>query len=226
MTGSDPRHVPAAGRRGLEWLYDPVVAVTMREHAVRAAIGDLALTTPVDGAIVDVGCGTGSQLIALAHRDHSRRLIGVDVDAGILNRARAKLAAAGVNAELLRGDAGTVPLEDHLTAAAISSLVLHHLPPHGKRAALRELVRVVCPGGRVIVLDWGEPVDLLTRTGFRLLRALDGYANTADHAAGRLPTLIGDAGLDDVRRDRSWRTVWGSLELWTGTAPARLANDD
>lgn len=66
MTSRAERYVPAAGRRGLEPLYDPVTKLTMRERAFRAAITDLALTAPNDGPIMDLGCGTGSQLLQLA----------------------------------------------------------------------------------------------------------------------------------------------------------------
>lgn len=47
--------MPAAGRGGLEALYDPVMALTMRGRAFRAAITDLALTAPDDGPIMVSG---------------------------------------------------------------------------------------------------------------------------------------------------------------------------
>ncbi len=75
--------------------------------------------------------------------------------------------------------------------------------PRGLTSWLAELARVLQPGGRLIVVDWGKPTGPMTRIGFRLLRALDGFQNTAEHAAGRVPTLIADAGFNPVSRTSS-----------------------
>lgn len=76
----------------------------------------------------------------------------------------------------------------------------------------------VSPGrgrGRLVIADWGRPDGLLTGAGVLLLRGLDGFENTAHHAAGRLPALIEEAGFIGVRTRQRWSTVWGSLELTT-----------
>lgn len=220
MTKQSERHVPAAGRRGLEALYDPVMALTMRECAFRAAITDLALTAPDDGPIMDLGCGTGSQLLQLARLAPGRELIGIDIDTAILERARGKLTAAGVSANLLHGSADALPLDDTSVVVAITSLVLHHLTPATRRRTLVELIRVLRPSGRLVVVDWGKSTSPVTRIGFRLLRTLDGIHNTAEHAAGQLPTLIARTGFEQVASPTRWSTVWGTLELWTANRPA------
>jgi len=220
VTKQSERHVPAAGRRGLEALYDPVMALTMRECAFRAAITDLALTAPDDGPIMDLGCGTGSQLLQLARLAPGRELIGIDIDTAILERARGKLTAAGVSANLLHGSADALPLDDTSVVVAITSLVLHHLTPATRRRTLVELIRVLRPSGRLVVVDWGKSTSPVTRIGFRLLRTLDGIHNTAEHAAGQLPTLIARTGFEQVASPTRWSTVWGTLELWTANRPA------
>ncbi len=98
---------------------------------------------------------------------------------------------------------------------------MHHLTPAARRRTLVELLRVLQSNGRLIVVDWGKPTGPLTQIGFRLLRALDGFQNTAEHAAGQLPTLIAAAGFDQVASPASWSTAWGTLELWTANRPAR-----
>ncbi len=50
---------------------------------------------------------------------------------------------------------------------------------------------------------------------FAGLQVLDGFANTADHPAGRLPGMVGEAGFADVRSRDTLRTTWGSFELLT-----------
>jgi ubiquinone/menaquinone biosynthesis C-methylase UbiE len=139
----------------------------------------------------------------------------MDVDAGILERARVKLAAADVRAELLCATAHDLPLADASVEVAITSLVLHHLTPREKRLALAELFRVLQHGGRLIVVDWGKPTGPLTRIGFQLLRMLDGFANTADHAAGQ---IAGNYCRSRVRR------FWQPEKLVHGLGQARAVD--
>jgi SAM-dependent methyltransferase len=114
--------------------------------------------------------------------------------------------------------AGSLPIADSSVDVVSASLLLHHLSPVAKLEAMRETHRVLIPKGRLVVADWGQPQDPVTRAGFFMLRLLDGFENTADHAAGRLPSLLTQAGFSDVRVGQQWRTLWGSLELITAEA--------
>jgi ubiquinone/menaquinone biosynthesis C-methylase UbiE len=71
-----------------------VLAVAMQERRFRGAMmarGDADL--PSDGTIIDVGCGTGTFAFSLASRRADANVAGVDGDAEILDRARAKVGA-------------------------------------------------------------------------------------------------------------------------------------
>jgi ubiquinone/menaquinone biosynthesis C-methylase UbiE len=209
------RYVPAAGRRVFSGVYDTVVAVTMRERAFRGAVLDAVLAPPAPSIVVDIGCNTGSVAIALARRAPQLRVVGVDADPDMLGRANAKLARSGPGATVdwMEGRAERLPCADASTDVALLSLVLHHLAPAGKDAALSEARRVLRPGGRLVVADWGRPRDPLTSVGFLALQLIDGFATTREHRAGRLAQRIEHAGLGDLRLVQRWRTVWGSLEL-------------
>ena len=63
--------------------------------------------------------------------------------------------------------------------------------------------------------DFGRSQDPLMRLLFAGLQVLDGFSNTADHPAGRLPGMIADAGFADVASGGSLRTTWGTFELLT-----------
>ena len=78
------------------------------------------------------------------------------------------------------------------------SLLLHHLDAAGKRAALAEAHRVLHPGGRLHIADWGKPQDPLMRAGLYTLAIFDGFDGIRDHAAGRLPLFIEDAGFAEA----------------------------
>jgi len=111
------------------------------------------------------------------------------------------------------GLADDLKLAAACTDAVVMSLVLHHLGPDAKRRALAEAVRVLRPDGRLYIVDWGRPATPLLRASFLVLQLLDGFDGTRDHAAGRLPEFVHDAGFTDTRRRGRLRTVWELLEL-------------
>lgn len=210
--GSKTRFVPAAGRRSLTRLYDPVIAVTMRERTFRSRFLQQITSELPDGArIVDVGCGTGTLAIELARLAPGAAVIGIDPDPAILQVAERKPGAERV--EWRRGSATSPLLEPGSADRVLMSLVLHHLGPEEKVRALRQAAQALGSAGRLHVADWGAPQDPIMRLAFFGLRLLDGFANTRDHAAGRLPSLIKDSGLTHLRTHDRLRTAWGSLEL-------------
>jgi ubiquinone/menaquinone biosynthesis C-methylase UbiE len=215
---ADTRFVPAAGIGALTRYYDRVIALTMRERLFRGKLLDQVVEDlPEAARIVDVGAGTGTFAISLAARAPGAEVIGVDLDPEALALARAKQGAAAVTWEL--GEAGQLPLAEASCDRAVMSLVLHHLDPAGKRAALAEARRVLRPGGRLHVADWGPAQDPLMRTTFFALQLIDGFDGTRDHAAGRLPGYVEGAGFASLERRGRLRTAWGSLELLSATRP-------
>jgi ubiquinone/menaquinone biosynthesis C-methylase UbiE len=214
---TEQRYVPAAGHAALTGLYDPIVAATMRERRWRPALLDVVSERlPESGTLVDVGSGTGTFAIAFAAARPDATVLAFDGDPEILERARRKPGAEAV--EWREGLAGELPLQPDRADAVVMSLLLHHLDPGPKQAALSDVRRTLRPGGCLHVADWGRPRGALPRAGFLALRCLDGFDNTRDHAAGRLPELIADAGFG---RPRAWRrlpTIWGTLELLLASA--------
>jgi len=142
--------------------------------------------------------------------------VGSDPDA--LALALGKPGAARVSWS--EGLATSLPLPDTGADAVVMSLLLHHLAPAAKRAALAEAARVLQPGGRLHIADWGRPHDPLMRAAFFVLQLADGFEGTRDHAAGLLPRLVAEAGFGDVTRTDRLRTAWGSLDLLAATKPA------
>jgi SAM-dependent methyltransferase len=206
------RYVPAAGRAAFTRLYDPVVALTMRERTFRprllAAVSD---ALPRGGRVLDVGCGTGTFALALAAARPDAEVAGVDGDPQALAIARAKPGAARV--AWREGLADAVPAPDAGADAVVLSLVLHHLTRAAKADALAEARRVLKPGGLLHVADWGRPHDPLMRAAFLGLQLVDGFATTRDHVSGALPGLIAAAGFTTPPPHARLRTVWGSLDL-------------
>lgn len=206
----DGRYVPAAGRHGLTSLYDPIVAVTMRERTFRPAL----VAQVADGtatAVLEIGCGTGSLTTLLARALPAASIIGLDPDPVALTRAQAKTRTQPI--EWLQGTAVKLPLSDESLDRVVASLVLHHLTAEEKLKALAEAHRVLRPGGRLHIADWGAPQDPIMSAAFFVLRAIDGFDRTRAHVRGELPALIAGAGFADIHLRDRLRTGWGTLEL-------------
>jgi ubiquinone/menaquinone biosynthesis C-methylase UbiE len=192
--------------------YDRSIAVTMREERWRPPLCARVLSgVPPNGHVVDVGAGTGTLAIALSQARPDVTVTGVDGDPEILALAQMKPGADRVSWR--SGLADELPLQTGAADAVVTSLVMHHLDRPTKERALAEIARVLRPGGRLHIADWGRPATPLLRGAFFVLQVLDGFDGTRDHAAGRLPQLVREAGFRDVHVYRRLRTAWGTLEL-------------
>jgi ubiquinone/menaquinone biosynthesis C-methylase UbiE len=101
--------------------------------------------------VVDVGTGTGILAGELARLGLS--VIAVDHSPRMLDAARTKLAELEIDSvELRAGEASALPIDDSSLDAAFAHMVLHYLPSPAD--AIREMARVVRPGGVVIAVDF------------------------------------------------------------------------
>jgi ubiquinone/menaquinone biosynthesis C-methylase UbiE len=212
------QYVPALGRPELTGLYDLVLSLVSRERRWRAAL--LSVLAPSDGdLIVDIGCGTGSQAIAIKSARPGARVIGVDPDPVVLAIAQAKARSRGVEVEWLQGfgHEADALVGRGVADAVISSLVLHQCDVPVKAGILRAMVRLGRPGARVLIADYGRqrgPMRLL----FRMVQAVDGFERTEFNAMGALPGLMRASGLTAVTELDRVATPTGSISLYATRA--------
>ncbi|OGH65448.1 MAG: hypothetical protein A3J66_02390 [Candidatus Magasanikbacteria bacterium RIFCSPHIGHO2_02_FULL_47_14] len=109
-----------------------------------------------DMAVVDIGCGTGVFLEMLKRKYPRVSCIGVDPDAKALSIAQRRLKRAGLAVELNQAFAQSLPLGDHSVDLCVSTLAFHHMPNEVKRQAMKEIYRVLKPGGHVVIADFGK----------------------------------------------------------------------
>lgn len=136
----------------LPWRYDESIAVKVFRVSV---MDDFVIDELGDEirhlAILDVGCATGRLLDRIAENG-GLRIAGSDLAPRILDVAREKLRPRGVDAELKCADAEEVlPWPAHHFDVVTLTGVLHHF--FKPRAALNEVIRVLRPGGRLIMVD-------------------------------------------------------------------------
>ena len=120
--------------------YHPVVLASIRREARR---------------VLDVGCGDGILSAALA-RAGVPHVVGLDLDAGVLERAKARHVDGAI--EWLQGDLFSVPFERQSFDAVVAVATLHHVDAE---AALHRFADLVRPGGVVAVIglaanDWWD----------------------------------------------------------------------
>jgi cyclopropane fatty-acyl-phospholipid synthase-like methyltransferase len=206
--------VPALGFDLLTPLYDPFIRLTLREQQVKQQLVEQARIA-AGMTVVDLGCGTGTLALLVKQEQPTARVIGVDVDAKILDIARAKIASAGADVELRQGTLEEAGLGPASLDRVLSSLVLHHLTTDEKLAALGAAHAALRPDGELHVVDFGPPHNLLMSLVSAPFRFFDGHTRTSDNFGGRMPDVMRQAGFTDVAERAHRMTPFGSLVYWS-----------
>lgn len=127
-----------------------------RRRVVRS-LGLLAGELGEHPRVLDVATGTGDLAIEIARGCPGATVIGLDPSPGMLAIAQQKLVKRQLTERvtLVEGDAQALPQGNSEVDAATIAFGIRNVPDRG--LALRELARVVRPGGRIAVLELGEP---------------------------------------------------------------------
>ena len=215
---SDGDFVTALRVPALTRFYDPVVALTTRETTFKRRLIEQA--SPAAGEkILDLGCGTGTLALLIKQTEAEAELFGLDADPEMLARARAKAEASGLEIHFEEGFADRLPYEDASFDKVVSTLFFHHLERAVKEQTVAEIARVLRPGGRLHVADWGRPSDALMRGLSLSIRLLDGFEPTRDNFSGALPSIFEQAGLTAVEQAGSMPTVFGTMAFYRAARP-------
>ena len=160
-TGEPIGQRPDRYRQSIERLTVQDVAVFFQEALAELPqlVGDLA----AGGRVVDIHCGGGRWLIAMARRFPALELLGLEFEPDSVDRARANVEAAGLADRIEIRHVEVTRLETEAAFdLAYFQYALHQLGD--PEAALRAAWAAVGPGGRLLVLDWALPS---TREEFR-----------------------------------------------------------
>ena len=237
VTTSPRKHHALQLFQGLAHRYDGIGAVMSfgQDPRWRAAMIDAVDPRPGQ-RILDVATGTGMVAAALARR--GAHVTGLDQSDAMLDAARAR---HGFDVEFIRGEAERLPFDDASFDALTFTYLLRYVDDPAR--TMRELARVVAPGGRIGMVEFGLPPAGPLRAGWRLhtragLPLIGRLTSPAWYEVGRflgpnierfhaempdLPGLWRAAGIGDVHaRSMSFGAglvMWGARNAHDGAEP-------
>jgi demethylmenaquinone methyltransferase/2-methoxy-6-polyprenyl-1,4-benzoquinol methylase/ArsR family transcriptional regulator len=188
--------------------WDGLRAMHVPEERVEAAIRKAIGPAPVH-ALLDLGTGTGRMLELLGPL--AQRAVGVDQSPQMLGVARARIERAGLrHVQLRQGDIYALPVETDFYDLAVMHQVLHYLDDPLR--AIREAARILCPGGRLLIVDFAPHEE-------EALRA-DHAHRRLGFAAEEVVSFLSAAGLELIVKDdlvpKAGEAGKLTVSLWLG----------
>ena len=147
-------YLPAAGEDWALPLYDPMVKLLGGDAARRKLLDQAALQPGY--RVLDIGCGTGTLVTLIQRLYPAVEIVGLDPDPKALARARKKAARAGVPIHFDQGFSDELPYPDASFDRVLSSFMFHHLGADYREKSLREVRRVLKPGGSLHLADFAH----------------------------------------------------------------------
>ena len=205
ISGSQRPFVPGMGVHWLLPIYDPLTKLLRLDRARR----DLVIQAELRPGhrVLDIGCGTGSLVVLTKQLFRDVEVVGLDPDEKALTRARRKAQHARTSIQFDRGFADALAYPDGSFDRVLSSFMFHHLQRDEKARTLREIGRVLKPGGTLHLLDFGGPSPSGQRSR---LSALHAHHRLIDNDERTILGLLTDAGLVNPLKT-SERTVLGGF---------------
>jgi SAM-dependent methyltransferase len=157
---------------------------------------------PEDAATgLDVGCGYGADVAALAGRlRRGGHAVGIDVSETMIGEARRRASGCRLDLRFVVGDAMALPFDDDAFDVCRIETVLQHVELPDQ--AVAEMARVTRPGGRMAALEFDAATMFLDHPDvefWEVVRATFVGASVQGLVGRQLPRLFTDAGLTDVR---------------------------
>jgi ubiquinone/menaquinone biosynthesis C-methylase UbiE len=162
--------VPAAGPK--QWFFDAwavIYDLPLVQRATYRPVHDAVLQTLAARPavrVLDVGCGTGQLAARIKRERPATDVVGCDFSAGMLSRAAGRCHQV----RWIRGDAGRLPFHDGTFDVVTSTEAFHWFPD--QEAVLREVYRVLTPGGRFLLAMVNPPATVVSdafHAGSRLI---------------------------------------------------------
>lgn len=207
MTNVQTRpYLPAAGSDRALPFYDPLVKLLGADKA-RAVL--ITQADPQPGyRVLDVGSGTGTLARQLKQSFPLVEVTGLDPDPLALNRARQKASRNRVNVQFDQGYADELPYRDGSYDRVFSSFMFHHLPAESRAKTLREIRRVLKPGGRLHLLDFSQGSH-----SHSLSHLFHRNKQLRDNSDQRIISMMDEAGFETARKLTEGSLLLGIMRI-------------
>jgi ubiquinone/menaquinone biosynthesis C-methylase UbiE len=178
----------------------------------------LELLAPRAGdRVLDLGCGTGLLCRRIADRLNPAaggEAVGIDAAGRMIALARRKRGGPGCRFEAMAAERLEFP--DAAFDAVVSSLFFHHVDLDLKRQALGEALRVLKPGGRLVIADMHTPTTWMGALVSHVARWFFWQPEIGENIRGVLPDLIAAAGFTPPQLQG---TYFGYIAVLTSRKP-------
>ncbi len=167
---------------------------TSTVHASGADLQGLIAAAGLTGRerVLDVGCGAGHVTIGLAAQ--ALHLTAVDLTQAMLDQTQAQVEKRGLqNVTIQIADVAALPFGDASFDVAVSRYAAHHFAD--PLQALREIQRVLVPGGRWLLVDVVSPPEPMADTYLNTVEILRDPSHVRDHSVAQWLDMCGVAGL-------------------------------
>lgn len=213
MEESRRTYIPAAGHDWALPLYDPIVKLLGGARARKALLDQAAIQA--GHRVLDIGCGTGALVTMIKRLHPDVDVVGLDPDPKALTRARRKAERTALPIRLDQGFSDELPYPDASFDRVFSSFMLHHLQAGEKEKTLREVRRVLKPGGSLHLLDFGGPES--GQNGF-LARLFHSSHTLKDNSDSRIIALMNQAGLANPKVVGRRAMLFGKISYYQASA--------
>lgn len=149
--GTKVLHIGRNSRNELHELFTSTVLRPALESTPGAANG---------GRILDLGCGFGKSTTPIKELLPQAQVIGVDLSGPCVELAAARASQAGLDITFTQADGAKLPLDEQDVDVITGTMVLHEMPLPVLRTVLREIARVLTPGGAVRFLEFMRTGDV------------------------------------------------------------------
>jgi ubiquinone/menaquinone biosynthesis C-methylase UbiE len=197
VSGEERPFLPGMSRTWLLPLYDPLNRLLGVQRVHRRLLHQAGVRP--GQRVLEIGCGTGNLLLAAKQTQPAATVVGVDPDLTALARAHRKARRRGLAVQLDRGYADQLPYADDSLDVVLSSFMLHHVPADQREPAIREVRRVLRPGGALHLVDIAGAAP---GAGWIARRAHQ-HELTRENLGGGIPDLLRRAGFTDVNETGS-----------------------